>query len=80
MSTAFLGFCREVIATYLATTYYTLVLIVSEAAFIADAYESSGPNVGIANWAFSITLVTETADSNARLFAAHNQIPRLLLA
>jgi len=49
-------------------------LVVAEAALIADADEGCWPDVGIANWTLSVALVAKTADSNARLLAAHDEI------
>jgi hypothetical protein len=49
-------------------------LVVSKAAFIADSDEGRGANVGVADWAFAVTLVAETSDSSACLLAAHNEI------
>ena len=56
------------------TAYDTFVLVVAEAAFIADADEGCWSNIRIADWALSIALVAETADGDARLFATHNKI------
>ncbi|KAF5533341.1 peroxin 26 [Fusarium napiforme] len=51
-----------------------LILIVAETTFVTNAHERRGPNVGVANWAFAIALVTETTDGDTGLFAAHNKI------
>jgi hypothetical protein len=60
--------------TYLSTTDYTLVLIVSEAAFVADTDEGGGPHVGIADRTFAVAFVAQTADGNAGLLPTHNEI------
>jgi hypothetical protein len=60
--------------TYLAAAYDTLVLVVAEGAFIADAHEGGWANVRIADWAFAVAFVAEAADGNARLLAAHYEI------
>ncbi|KAF5629092.1 peroxin 26 [Fusarium tjaetaba] len=56
------------------TAHNALILIVAETTFVTDAHERRGPNVGVANWAFAIALVTETTDGDTGLFAAHNKI------
>jgi hypothetical protein len=58
----------------LTTTDDTLVLVVSEAALIADAHKGGRADVGIADWTFAVTFIAETADGNAGLLAAHNKI------
>jgi hypothetical protein len=57
-----------------STAYNTFVLVIAEAALIADANKGCWPNVGIANWALSVALVAETADGNPRLLPAHDEI------
>lgn len=59
---------------YLATAYDTLVLIVPKGALIADARKSRRADVAVADGALAITLVAETADGDASLFAAHDEI------
>lgn len=61
-------------STYLSTANHTLVLIVPEAAFIADADEGCRTNVGIADGAFAIAFIAKSTDGNARLLATHNEI------
>jgi hypothetical protein len=41
---------------------------------VADAGEGRGAHVGVADGAFSVALVTEAADGDAGLFAAHDQV------
>lgn len=65
--------------TYLSSADYTLILVVSEAALIADTHQSCRSHVGIAHGTFAIALITKTADGDARLLAAHNEIARKLL-
>jgi hypothetical protein len=64
----------ECITDSLTATDHTLVLVVSEGAFITDANEGCGTNVGITHGAFSVTLVAKSADGDAGLLAAHNKI------
>lgn len=47
------------------------VLVVAEGAFVADAHEGRRSNVGVADGAFAVAFVAETADGDARLFATH---------
>lgn len=64
----------KVYETDLATAYDTLVLIVSEGAFVADSGKRGRTDVAVANWTLPVTFVAETSDGNACLLAAHNQI------
>ncbi|KAF5711951.1 peroxin 26 [Fusarium mundagurra] len=56
------------------TAHNAFILVVAEATFVTNAHERGGPNVGVANWAFAIALVTETTDGDTGLFATHNKI------
>ena len=49
----------------------TFVLVVAEAALVADAHERCGTDVGVADGAFAVALVAEAADGDAGGFAAH---------
>lgn len=62
------------IKTYLATADDAFVLIVAEAALITDPHERGRAHVGVAYGTFTIALVTETADGDAGLLAAHDEI------
>lgn len=64
----------EGIADSLATAHNALILVVSEGAFVADADEGGWAHVGIADGAFAIAFVAETADGDAGLFAAHDEV------
>lgn len=64
----------ERITDALATADHTLVLVVSERALVANADESRGAHVGIADGTFSVAFVTQTADRDAGLLAAHDEI------
>jgi hypothetical protein len=64
----------ECIGDALTTAYDALVLVVAEGAFVADAGEGGGAHVGVADGAFAVTFVAQTADRNARLLAAHYKI------
>jgi hypothetical protein len=64
----------EGVGDALATADDAFVLVVAEGAFVADAGEGRGAHVGVADGAFSVALVTEAADGDAGLFAAHDQV------
>jgi hypothetical protein len=66
----------EGIRDALATAYDTLVLVVAEGAFVADAGKGGRAHVGVAHRAFAVTLVAEAADGDAGLLAAHYKISR----
>ncbi|KAF5655878.1 peroxin 26 [Fusarium sp. NRRL 25303] len=51
----------------LTTAHNAFILVVAEATFVTNAHERRGANVGVANWALAITLVTETTDGNTGL-------------
>ena len=65
--------------TYLATTDDTLVLIVTKGAFIAYPHQRCGSNVAVADGAFAVTFVAETADGDAGLLTAHYEVATELL-
>jgi len=46
--------------------------------FVTDADKCLRPNVRVADWAFSVALLAQAADSNTRLSPAHNQIGMVL--
>lgn len=56
------------------TAHHALVLIVAERAFVADSDESCWADVAVADGAFAVTFVAETADCYAWLLAAHDEI------
>lgn len=58
----------------LAAADDTFVLVISKAAFIADAHERGRPDVTITDGAFAVALVAETTDSDAWLLAAHDKV------
>lgn len=64
----------ERIADPLATADNALILVVAEGALVADADEGGRAHVGIADGAFAIAFVAETADGDAGLFAAHDEV------
>ncbi|OKL58193.1 hypothetical protein UA08_06647 [Talaromyces atroroseus] len=64
----------ESVADTLATADDTFVLVVTEGALVTHAHERCWPHVGIAYRAFAVALVTESADGDAWLFAAHDKI------
>ena len=57
-----------------AATDDAFILVVSERAFIADAHERGGADVGVADGAFAVAFVAEAADGDAWLLAAHDEI------
>lgn len=57
-----------------AAAHDALVLIVAERALVADAHESGGAHVRIADRAFAVAFVAEAADGYAAGFAAHDEI------
>ena len=64
----------ERIADPLATAHDAFVLIVPKRALVAYADESGRPHVGVTDRAFPVAFVTEPADCDAGLFAAHYKI------
>lgn len=57
-----------------AAAHDALVLVVAEAALVADANERGRAHVRVANWAFAVALVAEASDGDAGLFTAHDEI------
>ena len=57
-----------------ATAHDALVLVVAEGALVADVGQGCWAHVGIADGAFAVALVTETADGYPSLLAAHDEI------
>jgi hypothetical protein len=64
----------EGIADPFPTTYDAFVLVIAEAAFVADAHKGCGTHVGVTDRAFAIAFVAETTHRDAGSFAAHYQI------
>jgi hypothetical protein len=64
----------ECITDSFTAAHDALVLVVSEGAFVTDADEGGRAHVGIAHGAFTIALVTQAADGNAGLLAAHDEV------
>lgn len=64
----------ERITDALAAADDTLVLVVSEGALVADADQGCWAHVGIADGTFSVAFVTQAADRNAGLLAAHDEV------
>jgi len=58
----------------LTTANHAFILIVPEAALVADADEGRGADVGVADGAFAVAFVAEAADGDAGLLAAHDEI------
>ena len=61
----------EGIRDALAAADHALVLVVSEAALVADADQRRGPHVRVADGTLAVALVAEAAYRYARLLAAH---------
>lgn len=68
------GLSSSAVGEYLATAYNAFVLIVAKGAFVANPDEGRRSNITIAYRAFTITLVAQTSDCNARLLSAHYKI------
>jgi len=64
----------ERVADPLPTADNTFVLVVTETALVADAHKRRGSHVGIADGAFAVAFVAETADCDAGLLTAHDEI------
>lgn len=64
----------ERIADPLATTHNALILVIAKGALVANAYESGGTHIGVADGAFAVAFVAESADGDAGLFAAHDEV------
>lgn len=64
----------EGITDPLPTAHDTFVLVVAEAAFVADAHERCGTHVRVTDGAFAVTFVAEAAHGDAGCFAAHYEI------
>lgn len=61
----------EGVGDALAAAHDALVLVVAEAALVADAHEGGRADVGVADGTLAVALVAEAADGYAGLFAAH---------
>ena len=48
--------------------------VCTKVTLVADTDESFWSDVGIADWAFPVAFVAETADGDASLLATHNKI------
>ncbi len=64
----------ERVADALAAADDAFVLVVAEGAFVADADEGGGADVGVTDGAFAVAFVAEAADGYAGLFAAHDEV------
>lgn len=64
----------ESVRDSLATAHHTLVLVVAEAALVADAHQRRWPHVGVAHGTLAVAFVAEPADGNAGLLAAHYEV------
>jgi hypothetical protein len=56
------------------TAHDALVLVVAEAALVADAREGRGAHVRVAHGAFAVAFVAQAADGDAGLLPAHYEI------
>jgi hypothetical protein len=70
----------EGVGDALAATDDALVLVVAEGALVADTGEGGGADVGVADGAFAVAFVAETADGDAGLLAAHYEVAAYMLA
>lgn len=64
----------ERIADPLATTHDALILVITKGTLVANADEGGGTHVGVADGAFAVAFVAKSADGNAGLFAAHDEV------
>ena len=64
----------ECIRYSFTTADNAFILVVAERAFVADSHERSRTDVGVADGTFAVAFVAETADGDARGFAAHDEI------
>ena len=64
----------EGVADALAAAHDALVLVVAEAALVADARQRRGAHVRVAHGALAVALVAQPADGDAGLLAAHDEI------
>lgn len=64
----------ERITDSLAAADGTFVLVVAEGALIADTDEGGWAHVGVTDGAFAVAFVTQAADGDAGLLAAHDEI------
>lgn len=56
------------------TADHAAPLIRAVVALVANAHQRAWPDVGVADYTLSVTLLAQPANSNAGLFAAHNQV------
>lgn len=64
----------EGVADALAAADDAFVLVVAEAALVADAHHCRGAHVAVADGAFAVAFVAEAADGDASGLATHDQI------
>lgn len=62
----------EGVTDTLATADDAFVLVVAEGALVADSHQRGWAHVGVADGAFAVAFVAETADGDAGLLAAHD--------
>lgn len=58
----------------LSSTYDAFILVIPEGTFVADAHERRGAYVRVADGAFAVAFVAQTAEAYACGFAAHGQV------
>lgn len=64
----------ECIRDALATAHDTLVLVVPKGALIADSHQGRRSHIRVADGAFAVAFVAESADGDACGLAAHDEI------
>jgi hypothetical protein len=69
----------EGVGDALATAHDALVLVVAEGALVADAGQGGGAHVGVTDGALAVAFVAESANGDASLLAAHDEIAAVLL-
>ena len=62
----------ESITDTLTAAHHAFILIISEAALVADACERRRSHVGVADWTLAIAFIAEPADVDSRHLAAHH--------
>jgi hypothetical protein len=70
----------ECVRDALAAAHDTLVLIIAKGTLIANPHERRWAHVRITDRAFPVAFVAKTADGDAGLLAAHNEISEQPLA
>ena len=57
-----------------ATAHHTFVLVVPKGTFVADSDQGRGAHVAVADGAFAVAFVAESAEGDTGLFTAHDEV------